>query len=144
SDLFFRLNGISVVVPPLRERHEEIETLAFGFVEAAAAAAGIPAPDISNAAFAMLRAHAWPGNVRELSNTMERAVLLSSDGLIEPHHLPIEKMRALGTVPPVVKDSDSEPLPLPLPAPEDSGDDLSMKLAIKRNVQAMEKQKIAT
>lgn len=90
-DLYFRLNGISLVVPPLRDRIDEIGELARAFLERASREAGQPVPELSVDALAALRRYPWPGNVRELRNSMERAALLSSDGLISPEHLPADK-----------------------------------------------------
>jgi DNA-binding NtrC family response regulator len=95
QDLFFRLNGISLVVPPLRERHPELEGLARGFIsEACRKANRTDEPTISAEALALMRRYEWPGNIRELRNVVERAVLLSSHGPITLEHLPVEKMSA--------------------------------------------------
>src|SRR5271165_2711674 len=83
-DLFFRLNGIAVTVPPLRERASELEGLARRFLTEFARSLGKPEPRLSAEAVASLRGHAWPGNVRELRNVVERAVLLCDDGEIRP------------------------------------------------------------
>jgi DNA-binding NtrC family response regulator len=80
QDLFFRLNGIALTIPPLRERPSEIEPLARVFAARAAAQVRRPAPVIAPAALEALARHAWPGNVRELRNVMERAVALSETG----------------------------------------------------------------
>jgi two-component system response regulator AtoC len=82
QDLYFRLNGVSVRIPPLRERPTEIEPLARAFAGRAA--------DFSAASLAALHAHAWPGNIRELKNTVGRAVVLAGGGRIEPDHLLLE------------------------------------------------------
>jgi DNA-binding NtrC family response regulator len=100
QDLFFRLNGISLQVPPLRERLDEIEPLALQFATAAATAVGRPAPALAADAVAALRAHDWPGNIRELRNVMERAVLLGTGGTIDRAALPIDRRSRLGTEPP--------------------------------------------
>lgn len=93
EDLFFRLNGISLVVPPLRERLSELESLAQGFiVEACCKANRTDTPTISPEARALMRRYGWPGNIRELRNVVERAVLLCSQGTITLEHLPVEKM----------------------------------------------------
>jgi transcriptional regulator with PAS, ATPase and Fis domain len=76
ADLFYRLNGISLLIPPLRQRRGEIEELAEKFVADAASRSEAAAPRISAEALGWLKAHDWPGNIRELQNTMERAVLL--------------------------------------------------------------------
>jgi two-component system response regulator AtoC len=93
QDLFYRLNGITIVVPPLRERRGEIERLARTFLTAATRSRPRP-PKLSAEALQMLTAYSWPGNVRELRNVIERAVLLSSDDEIAPRHLPTEKINA--------------------------------------------------
>jgi DNA-binding NtrC family response regulator len=84
-DLYYRLNGITIVVPPLRERKDEILPLARSFAGKAR---------ISAAAEAALRAHAFPGNVRELKNAVERAVVLSRGGEILPEHLLLEAAKS--------------------------------------------------
>ena len=86
-DLFFRLNGISVHVPPLRERLAELEGLARRFLAEFGASLGRRALSLSNEALAELRTHAWPGNVRELRNVIERAVLLCEGPEIRAEHL---------------------------------------------------------
>jgi DNA-binding NtrC family response regulator len=92
-DLFYRLNGMSIVIPPLRERRFEIEALARKFVEAAAQESGRETvPSISPAALAALQAYDWPGNVRELKNMIERALVLCDGPQIEVAHLPAEKL----------------------------------------------------
>jgi DNA-binding NtrC family response regulator len=93
QDLFFRLNGISIVVPPLRERQGEIAQLAQTFIAAASRDRPRP-PRLSRDALARLVSYSWPGNIRELRNVIERAVLLAEDGEIAPRHLPLEKMSA--------------------------------------------------
>jgi two-component system response regulator AtoC len=81
TDLYFRLNGVTIALPPLRERRDEIDPLARAFVVEASRAAGRAAPPAIDAeAEAWLRAYAWPGNVRELRNVVERAVLLVEPG----------------------------------------------------------------
>jgi two-component system response regulator AtoC len=92
QDLFFRLNGISLHLPPLRERRSEIFELARIFVAQACHESGRPALTISDAARASLEAYGWPGNIRELKNVMERAVVLTDGTEIGPAQLPLEKM----------------------------------------------------
>jgi two-component system response regulator AtoC len=81
-DLYFRLNGITIEVPPLRARVAEIEGLATQFAREAARSICKPAPELSGEVLARLRAYAWPGNVRELRTVMERAVLLATEGTL--------------------------------------------------------------
>ncbi|HEX3694336.1 MAG TPA: sigma 54-interacting transcriptional regulator [Polyangia bacterium] len=96
QDLYYRLNGISLVIPPLRERREEIESLARSFLEQAAKMLGRPVPILTPPALRALHAYSWPGNIRELRNAMERALLLCEDDHLNLEHLPVDKMR--GTV----------------------------------------------
>ncbi|MEO7096879.1 MAG: sigma 54-interacting transcriptional regulator, partial [Polyangiales bacterium] len=117
QDLYFRLNGVSLVIPPLRERTGEIDELARTFVlEAAKREKRSPAPVISPEALALLRGYAWPGNVRELRNVIERAVLLCSEQSILPEHLPVDKMQATVSI----ESSPSSFRPAPPPARGDS------------------------
>ncbi|MFO0586158.1 MAG: sigma 54-interacting transcriptional regulator [Polyangiaceae bacterium] len=100
SDLYFRLNGIAVTIPPLRERVDEIEGLASAFiVHACQKAQRDDVPLLSQQALSLLQAYSWPGNIRELRNVMERAVLLSTEGVILPEHLPVDKMGATVAAP---------------------------------------------
>ncbi|HEY2901302.1 MAG TPA: sigma 54-interacting transcriptional regulator [Polyangia bacterium] len=92
-DLYFRLNGITLTIPPLRERVSEIRRLAETFVRQICQEMGRVEPAISSASIALLEGYAWPGNIRELKNFMERAVLLCTSRVILPVHLPADKMR---------------------------------------------------
>ncbi|MEM6293704.1 MAG: sigma 54-interacting transcriptional regulator [Myxococcota bacterium] len=87
EDLYYRLNGITLAIPPLRERLAEVPKLASTFIDEAAARSGMDAPSLSAAALSRLEAHPWPGNIRELRNVVERAVVLCGDGPIEAEHL---------------------------------------------------------
>lgn len=84
EDLYFRLNVISLQLPPLRERTEEIGALADLFVQKYSKANGLPPRPLSEAAMAKLKSHGWSGNVRELENICHRAVLMASGNKIEP------------------------------------------------------------
>ena len=98
QDLYYRINTITVTLPPLRERPEDIALLAQHFVEANAA---YGAKRLSAAALAALEAYPWPGNVRELLHAVERAVILSRGEEIQPSDLPPEVLGAAAP-PPVV------------------------------------------
>jgi DNA-binding NtrC family response regulator len=84
EDLYFRLNVVNLVMPPLRERPADIVPLAEHFADKYSAANGIPKRAISAQALGLLQVHHWRGNVRELENTMHRAVLLARGNQIEP------------------------------------------------------------
>ncbi|MBL8838919.1 MAG: sigma-54-dependent Fis family transcriptional regulator [Alphaproteobacteria bacterium] len=84
EDLYFRLNVVSLQLPPLRERPKDIDLLANHFVRKYADANGVRQLPLSPAALDVIRAHPWHGNVRELENTMHRAVLLSNGDAIGP------------------------------------------------------------
>jgi DNA-binding NtrC family response regulator len=92
SDLYFRLNGASLVIPPLRERVSEIRRLADLFISQFSADSPERHLVLSPEAIVLLERYSWPGNVRELRNVIERAVLLATDDEILPQHLPIERM----------------------------------------------------
>jgi DNA-binding NtrC family response regulator len=93
QDLYFRLDGITLTIPPLRERVDEIEGLAKAFAQQAAEAIGYAAPPaFSEHVLAVLRDYHWPGNIRELKNIIERAALLCEGGTITVDHLPLDRM----------------------------------------------------
>jgi len=96
QDLFFRLNGLSLPIPPLRERPAEIEAFAQMFLAAASREVEREVrPTLSGAALEILRAYRWPGNVRELRNAVERAVVLCPGDVILPEHLPPSLLKSL-------------------------------------------------
>jgi DNA-binding NtrC family response regulator len=83
EDLFYRLAVITIEVPPLRNRRDDIPRLARHFAEDAAQRAERGRPEITDAAIAHLVAQPWPGNVRELENTIERAVILAAGDVLD-------------------------------------------------------------
>ena len=95
QDLYFRLNGITLEIPALRERVEEIEGLARTFLlDACRRSKRLDTPRLSDDALELLKSYSWPGNVRELRNVIERAVLLCTGSAITLEQLPVEKMLA--------------------------------------------------
>lgn len=122
QDLFFRLNVVPIQVPPLRDRREDIPTLASRFLQRFARKHGVGARAISDSCLATLRNHSWPGNVRELQNVIERAVILCGDGhVVESEHLGLTPVAApvisrenqpLSTQP-----APAAPIPSTAPAP---------------------------
>jgi transcriptional regulator with GAF, ATPase, and Fis domain len=91
EDLFYRLNVFPIVVPPLRERVEEIPGLVWSFVDEFSRSFGKPIDSISKANMGELQSYRWPGNVRELRNVVERAVILSTGG---PLVIPVPRQAA--------------------------------------------------
>jgi DNA-binding NtrC family response regulator len=89
EDLFYRINVFSILVPPLRERPEDILPLAHLFVEKYARAMGKPARTLSPDAEAVLLSYRWPGNVRELENAVERAMVVGKTPALEVRDLPV-------------------------------------------------------
>ena len=83
EDLFYRLNVVSLEVPPLRARGDDVIRLAEFFLKKFAIQYALPEPALSPTVRSALAAHAWPGNVRELRNVIERALLLSAPGTLE-------------------------------------------------------------
>jgi two-component system response regulator HydG len=83
EDLFYRLNVVALVLPPLRDRGEDVLVLAEAFAARLAAQYGLPVPALGPEAREAIRAHPWPGNVRELRNAIERALVLSTPGTLE-------------------------------------------------------------
>jgi Nif-specific regulatory protein len=88
QDLYYRINVFPIFLPPLRDRKDDILLLADFFVEQYSKKMNKDVRRISTPAINMMVAYHWPGNVRELENCIERAVLLSTDGVIHGHHLP--------------------------------------------------------
>jgi DNA-binding NtrC family response regulator len=88
EDLFYRLNVLRLVLPPLRDRREDIPALAEHFLRQYAA--GTEIRGFAPETLALLERHAWPGNVRELENVVERAVSLARGPLVVPADLPDE------------------------------------------------------
>ena len=89
EDLFYRLNVITINIPPLRERKSDIPFLADHFLERVAKKNNVHKKSLSRSAQDRLLAHSWPGNIRELENALERAFLLSDGSIIQPEDLPI-------------------------------------------------------
>jgi two-component system, NtrC family, response regulator AtoC len=103
EDLFYRLSVVTIGVPPLRDRKDEISFLAYHFLDVYTRAENPVVEDISNDAMEILEKYTWPGNVRELENVIERAVIICRGNQITPAELP---ERITCTVP-------MEPQPVP-------------------------------
>ena len=107
QDLYYRINVVTISLPPLRERIEDIPMLANYFLARFASRAGRPVPTLSDEALAVLSAHPWQGNVRELENVMQRVVQFCTDGVVTPDLL------SIGEAPGV----PAGPAPAPGPGP---------------------------
>jgi len=81
EDFYHRIAVLSILVPPLRERREDIPLLVAHFVKEAAARNGVPVPEVPEAALSQMLHHSWPGNVRELKNAVERMVITACQGV---------------------------------------------------------------
>jgi len=90
EDLYYRLNGVTITMPPLRDRGADIPLLAHEFMQRYAAAAGKPLEGFAPEALTLLSSYRWPGNVRELEHAIERAVALARSAVILPEDLPPE------------------------------------------------------
>ncbi|MFQ6092634.1 MAG: sigma 54-interacting transcriptional regulator [bacterium] len=105
QDLYYRLNVIQITLAPLRERGDDILSLASHFVQRFSQKMGKVVTDISQQARELLMAYPWPGNVRELENAMERAVALTIGSSITPTDLPINIQQASCSTAPSAKKS---------------------------------------
>ena len=91
SDLYYRLNVIPVVIPPLRERNSDVVLLAEHFIRKYSQVNEKKEPLLTDESKASLKAYSWPGNVRELENIIERAVLICNETLLTPQYLFLDK-----------------------------------------------------
>ncbi|MFO0715226.1 MAG: sigma-54 dependent transcriptional regulator [Sandaracinus sp.] len=133
ADLYYRLSGVTLSIPPLRDRHAEIVPLAMRFLQAAAKSNGRRRPELTPGAIELLQRYPWPGNVRELRNVMERACLLCGEEKLEPSHLPTrvtETARA------------SAPPPVPIPPGEPASALDATKAALEAEMKRVERQRI--
>jgi DNA-binding NtrC family response regulator len=89
EDLYYRLNVVTIDIPPLRDRPEDIPDLARHFLTRIGRAMNRRGLEFSSAALEAMKAHPWPGNARELQNAIERAVVVGGSDLIEARHLPL-------------------------------------------------------
>ncbi len=124
KDLLYRLSGIDLTLPPLRERRRDIVPLAQNYLHKATGKYKKPHLELSPAAEQVLLAYDWPGNVRELQHCIERAVILSRTGSIEPADLRL--------VAPGPDSVDNPPTELPTDSPEPTLEDLEKHLICER------------
>jgi two-component system response regulator AtoC len=137
-DLYFRLAGATFVVPPLRERKDEVIPLAEQFIVSAAGPLG-RVFTLSEDAKQWLAGHDWPGNIRELRNACERAVLLATGATIELHHLTITSDDSIKR-PPGQRFRSSATIPPPMGITAPSAAD--MPTQVRATVAELEKQRI--
>jgi len=97
EDLYYRLNVFPIVVPPLRDRSEDVPVLAWTFAKQYGAAMGKPVERISQETMDAMRRYPWPGNIRELRNVIERAVILSESSTLR---VPTDPVTDAGTAAP--------------------------------------------
>lgn len=152
EDLYYRLAGITIQLPPLRERPADIPLLAMHFLARARTRLGVNVHDIDPEAMRLLTAYPWPGNVRELENTIERAAVLCSDGRVDVASLPERMVPATspggtrtphGTAGGAGSRLEGGPLAnLPVSA-DDPGGNLSIKEAARRSEQSLIRQALA-
>jgi transcriptional regulator with PAS, ATPase and Fis domain len=122
EDLFYRLDVIRINLPPLRERGNDIATLAEFFVRKYGSQAAVPVKGISKPALKLIMNYSWPGNVRQLESIIERSVLMTESEYIQPEDLPLEIQRE---TPPGTS------LPFPFPPGGISFEELERDLIIK-------------
>lgn len=105
QDLYYRLKGITLTIPPLRERKEDIPVLSHFFVDRYTQTHGIESTRITDTTMKVLTEHPWPGNIRELKNSLEAGTILCQDHTIQPWDLQIENIRKSATL---VSDAQQE------------------------------------
>ncbi len=88
EDLYYRINVISLQIPPLRERKDDVRSLVLYFLDRYAGEMGKPVKEVTPEALELMANYEWPGNVRELQNVVERAILIADGGMITPDCLP--------------------------------------------------------
>lgn len=98
SDLYFRLNVLALLLPPLRERPEDIQLLADHFIHKSARRYGLPIPQFTADARLSLQHYSWPGNIRELQHVLERAVMLCQQNLISADDLLLQPTKIDATL----------------------------------------------
>jgi DNA-binding NtrC family response regulator len=121
DDLYYRLNVISIRVPPLRERREDIAELAQHFLRLYAQRCGGEVLQIDDDALAALKAYSWPGNIRQLENVVQRAVVVAEGPAVTPRELPAE-----------VFDAGADGAPPSLLSEENGEHDLSVGVPAER------------
>ena len=130
DDLFYRLNVITITLPPLRDRIEDIPLLASHFMHLHAERNRKQVDQISRTAMTRLIHHPWPGNVRELDHAIEHAVVMASHSTIDVRHLP-DGLAQPATAAPTTPDQDAPVVSVPLGVPLDEVEQLLIREAIR-------------
>jgi two-component system response regulator HydG len=131
EDLFYRLDVVSVTLPPLRERREDVPLLAGAFLRRIAEQSGKRVVGFAPAALAALEAYPWPGNVRELLHAVERAVILTRGDLVDLADLP-EAIREAAPAPPTAASPAGPALVVPLGTPLDEVERLVIRETLRQ------------
>ena len=122
QDLYYRINAISVFMPPLRDKKEDIPDLVYYLLGKISTALDMAKPKVSAASMEMLKDYSWKGNVRELKNILQRCLVFNEPSVIEPDHLELPEVQGIAE-PPIVKVSsqvnvmEEAKLPAKLPPP---------------------------
>ena len=111
SDLYHRLTGMIIPIPPLRDRREDILPITEYYLSAFAAEMRVPVPSLTPETMATLEGYAFRGNVRELMNIIENALIVSEGAAIQPKHLRFRSPDADVLTPPVTEIDEANPLP---------------------------------
>ena len=106
KDLIYRINTVEITLPPLRERHGDVELLARHFAAYYATKNHKPVPDFSDAALRKLNQHSWPGNIRELQHAMERAIIMAESDVLQPEDFSFSPMEMPSAQPAPASSSD--------------------------------------
>jgi two-component system, NtrC family, response regulator AtoC len=143
QDLYFRLNGITLTIPPLRSRRSEIAPLAREFVREVCRRVGRSELPMTEQALAFLLSQNWPGNIRELRNSIDRAVTLCTGDIIDVHHLaPSESTFQPVTMLPT-QETSVFPIPSSPTLPDLSSADLGLHEDARRATRELERRRIA-
>jgi two-component system response regulator AtoC len=130
EDLYYRLNGVLLRVPPLRSRPGEIESLTTAFIASSCKQLRRPnLPALSPLTRSILASHSWPGNIRELKNVIDRAVVMCSGDAILPEHLP-----------PQLREGPQLAMDAPEEQPPGRADDAMIRL--RSEMEALERKRI--
>jgi DNA-binding NtrC family response regulator len=143
QDLYFRLNGITLTIPPLRSRRSEIKPLAREFIREACRRVSRPELAMTDQAFAFLEGQSWPGNIRELKNSIDRAVTLCTGDIIDIHHLAPSESTFAPASHPAAQDHLSFQVPSSPTLPDLSSPDLGLHEDARRATRELERRRIA-